>query len=118
MSTAKKSSLELFRIKKMLDFLADKEGHATELITLYVPPGKQISDASNMLREEYGTATNIKSNTTRKNVLDAITKVQQKLKLIKDPGENGFVIFAGALPQEGGGGPGTEKIGSFRYCST
>ncbi len=96
----------------MLDFLADKEGHATELITLYVPPGKQISDALNMLREEYGTATNIKSNTTRKNVLDAITKVQQKLKLLKDPGQNGFVIFAGALPQPGGG-PGTERMEAF-----
>jgi len=42
-------------------------------------------------------------------VLDAIVKVQQKLKLFKDPGENGIVIFAGALPQEGGG-PGTERM--------
>ncbi len=89
--------------------LAKKEGSHTELITIYVPPGKQISDALNLLREEYGTATNIKSNVTRKNVLDAITKAQQKLKLFKDPGEKGLVIFCGALPQEGGG-PGTEKM--------
>lgn len=113
MSATKKNSLDLFRVKKMLNFLASKEGRATELITLYVPPGKQISDALNMLREEYGTATNIKSNTTRKNVLDAITKVQQKLKLFKDPGEKGFIIFAGALPQEDGGGPGTERMETF-----
>ncbi len=89
--------------------LAGKEGSHTELITIYVPPGKQISDALNLLREEYGTATNIKSNVTRKNVLDAITKAQQKLKLFKDPGEKGLVIFCGALPQEGGG-PGTERM--------
>ncbi|XES77113.1 MAG: peptide chain release factor aRF-1 [Candidatus Bathyarchaeia archaeon] len=112
MSTAKKSSLELFRLRKTLSVLANKEGSHTELITLYLPPGKQISDAVNMLRDEYGTASNIKSNVTRKNVLDAIIKVQQKLKLFKDPGEKGIVIFAGALPQEGGG-PGTERMETY-----
>jgi peptide chain release factor subunit 1 len=92
--------------------LASKEGSHTELITIYIPPGKQISDAVNLLREEYGTASNIKSNVTRKNVLDAIVKVQQRLKLFKDPGEKGIVIFAGALPQEGGG-PGTERMETY-----
>ena len=86
MSATKKSSLELFKLRKTLQTLANKEGSHTELITIYVPPGKQISDAINLLREEYGTASNIKSNVTRKNVLDAIIKVQQKLKLFKDPG--------------------------------
>ena len=112
MSTPKKSSLELYRLRKTLNTLARKEGSHTELITLYVPPGKQISDAVNLLREEYGTASNIKSNVTRKNVLDAIVKVQQRLKLVKDPGEKGIVIFAGALPQEGGG-PGTERMETY-----
>ena len=109
MSTSKKTSLELFRLRKTLDSLAHKEGSHTELITIYVPPGKQISDALNLLRNEYGTASNIKSNVTRKNVLDAITKAQQKLKLFKDPGEKGIVIFTGALLQEGGA-PGTERM--------
>ena len=112
MSTAKKTSLELFRLRKTLDILASKEGRATELITLYVPPGKQISDAVNMLRDEYGTASNIKSTTTRKNVQEAIVKVQQRLKLFKDSGENGIVIFCGAIPQEGGG-PGSERMETY-----
>jgi len=96
----------------MINSLASKEGSHTELITIYVPPGKQISDALNLLRDVYGTASNIKSNVTRKNVLDAIVKAQQKLKLFKDPGEKGLVIFTGALPQEGGG-PGTERMESY-----
>ncbi len=112
MSTAKKSSLELFRLRKTLNALANKEGSHTELITVYVPPGKQISDALNLLRNEYGTASNIKSNVTRKNVLDAITKAQQKLKLFKDPGEKGIVIFTGALLQEGAA-PGTERMEAY-----
>ncbi len=112
MSTAKKSSLELFRLRKTLNSLANKEGSHTELITVYVPPGKQISDALNLLRNEYGTASNIKSNVTRKNVLDAITKAQQKLKLFKDPGEKGIVVFTGALLAEGAA-PGTERMESY-----
>ncbi len=92
--------------------LASKEGRATELISMYVPPGKQISDAINMLRDEYGTASNIKSTTTRKNVQEAIVKVQQRLKLFKDPGEKGIVIFCGAIPQEGGG-PGSERMETY-----
>lgn len=103
MGIAKKTSLELFRLKKTLDTLAKKEGRGTELISLYVPPGKQISDVVNMLRDEYGTASNIKSTTTRKNVQDAIVKVQQRLKLFKEAPENGLVIFCGAIPQNGAG---------------
>ncbi len=112
LSAPKKSSLELFRLRKMINSLATKEGSHTELITVYVPPGKQISDALNLLRNEYGTASNIKSNVTRKNVLDAITKAQQKLKLFKDPGEKGIVVFTGALLAKGAA-PGTERMESY-----
>ena len=110
MSTPKKTSLELFRLKKTLNTLATKEGRGTELVSVYVPPGKQISDVLNTLRDEYGTASNIKSTTTRKNVMDAIVKVQQRLKLFKEPPENGLVIFCGAIPQNG---PGSERIETY-----
>jgi peptide chain release factor subunit 1 len=90
--------------------LASKEGRGTELVSVFVPPGKQISDVINMLRDEYGTASNIKSTTTRKNVMDAIVKVQQRLKLFKEPPENGLVIFCGAIPQNG---PGSERIETY-----
>jgi peptide chain release factor subunit 1 len=110
LSTPKKTSLELFRLKKTLNTLATKEGRGTELVSVYVPPGKQISDVLNTLRDEYGTASNIKSTTTRKNVMDAIVKVQQRLKLFKEPPENGLVIFCGAIPQNG---PGSERIETY-----
>jgi len=105
-SKKKRSSLERFRLKKALEKLAEKEGRGTELVSLYVPPGKQISEALNTLRQEYGTAANIKSDTTRNNVQDAITKVMQRLKLFKRVPENGLVIFSGAIPQNG---PGSER---------
>lgn len=102
--------MELFRLKKTLMTLASKEGRGTELVSVYVPPGKQISDVITMLRDEHGTASNIKSTTTRKNVMDAIVKVQQRLKLFKEPPENGLVIFCGAIPQDG---PGSERIETY-----
>jgi peptide chain release factor subunit 1 len=106
----KRTSLELFRLKKTLNTLASKEGRGTELVSLYVPPGRQISDVMNMLRQEYGTASNIKSTTTRKNVQDAIVKTQQRLKLFKKVPENGLVVFCGAIPQNGAG---SERIETY-----
>jgi peptide chain release factor subunit 1 len=93
-----------------LERLGSKEGRGTELVSLYVPPGRQISEAVAMLNNEYGTASNIKSTTTRKNVQDAIVKVTQRLKLFKQVPENGLVIFCGAIPQNG---PGSEKIETY-----
>lgn len=83
--------------------LAEKEGRGTELISLYVPPGRRIHEVMANLREEYGTASNIKSRTTRKNVQDAIDRVSQRLKLFREPPENGLVIFCGAIPRNGAG---------------
>jgi peptide chain release factor subunit 1 len=64
----------------------------------------------NNLRQEQSTATNIKSRTTKKNVLDALEKVMQQLRLFRTPPENGLVIFSGAIPQNGAG---SEKIETY-----
>ena len=90
--------------------LASKEGRGTELISLYVPPGRRIHEVMANLREEYGTASNIKSRTTRKNVQEAIDRVSQRLKLFKEPPKNGLVIFCGAIPRDG---PGTERMETY-----
>jgi len=103
-------SLKEYRLRNVLQTIAGKRGRGTELISLYVPSGRQISDAMNALREEYGKASNIKSRTTRKNVQEAITKVQQRLKMIDRTPENGVVIFCGAIPH---GPPGSEVIETY-----
>lgn len=51
------------------------------MISLILPPGSQIAQASKMLADEYGTASNIKSRVNRLSVLSAITSTQQRLKL-------------------------------------
>lgn len=106
----KYDSVKLYRLRKTLEDLSDKSGRGTELISLYVPPKKAIHEVVNGLREEQGTADNIKSDLTRTHVVDALSKVIQRLKLYKKPPDNGLVIFCGALPPEGGGPIGSEVI--------
>ncbi|MEM0320833.1 MAG: peptide chain release factor aRF-1 [Thermoprotei archaeon] len=100
-------SFDEYKIRKLISELESKEGRGTELISLYIPPKRAISDVARDLREEASTASNIKSKTTRKNVLDAIESILQRLKLFREPPSNGLVIFCGAIPR---GGPGTEKM--------
>ena len=94
-------------MKRLLEELASKKGRHTELITLYIPAGRQLSEVLNTLRQEYGTASNIKSRTTRHNVQDAIEKVIQKLKLFRETPPTGLAVFCGAIPY---GPPGSEKM--------
>ena len=91
----------------MLRELSSKTGKGTELISLYIPPKKALHEVLNNLREEYGTATNIKSDSTRNHVQDALTKTQQRLKLFKKTPENGIVLFVGSLMTNG---PGSEQV--------
>ncbi|MBS7622962.1 peptide chain release factor aRF-1 [Candidatus Bathyarchaeota archaeon] len=103
-------SVSRHRLKRTLETLASKEGRGTELISLYIPPERQIHEVMANLREEHGTASNIKSRTTRKNVQDAIERTIQRLKLFKRPPETGLVIFCGAIPQNG---LGSERMETY-----
>ena len=84
----------------MLEKLEALEGRGTELVTVYIPPGKQIHDVMTDLRNEYGTAVNIKSKTTKKNVQEALTKAMERLKLFTKVPETGLAIFAGTIASD------------------
>ena len=94
------ATLDRFRFKRMLERLENLEGRGTELVTVYIPPGKQIHDVMTDLRNEYGTAVNIKSKTTKKNVQDALTKAMERLKLFNTVPETGLAIFAGNIASD------------------
>lgn len=67
------------------------------MISLIIPPDKQLSQVQRMLTEEYGTASNIKSRVNRLSVLDAITSTQQRLKLYNKIPPNGLVVYCGTI---------------------
>lgn len=101
------SSTDIYLFKKSLKELKGKKGKGTELISVYVPAGRRLSDVSQHLRQELSQSSNIKSKTTMKNVQSAIEVILQRLKLLKEPLEKGVIIFSGMIPR---GGPGTEKM--------
>jgi len=106
----KQDSVKLYKIRKTLEELSQKTGRGTELISLYIPGGKQLHEVITNLREEQGTADNIKSDLTRTHVVDSLSKVVQRLKLYKKTPDRGLVMFCGALPPEGGGPLGSEVV--------
>ena len=106
----KVDSVQMYKIRKTLDDLTEKSGHGTELITVYIPKGKQLHEIISTLREEQGTADNIKSDLTRGHVVDSLGKVIQRLKLYKKTPERGLVIFCGAFSPEQGGALGNEIV--------
>ncbi|MBP2146648.1 peptide chain release factor subunit 1 [Methanofollis sp. W23] len=86
-----------YEFKKMLERLQSKQGSGTELISLYIPPDKQIYDVTAQLRDEFGQCANIKSKQTRTNVQSAISSILSRLKYFKTPPENGMAIFCGTV---------------------
>ena len=65
----KQDSVKIYKIRRMLDRLSRIQGHGTELISVYIPKNKQLHEVINGLREEQGTADNIKSDLTRTHVV-------------------------------------------------
>jgi peptide chain release factor subunit 1 len=95
---AKMNPRQKYVFKRVIDELGSYKGRNTELITLLVPSSKQISDVANYLRNELGQSANIKSKTTRKNVMSAIESILSRLKTVKEVPENGLAFFVGHIP--------------------
>lgn len=74
-------AIEMWKLKRLVKSLEAARGNGTSMISLIIPPKDQISRIANMLANEYGTASNIKSRVNRQSVLSAITSTQQRLKL-------------------------------------
>jgi peptide chain release factor subunit 1 len=89
------TDLQIYEFRRSLEEVRKLSGRGTELISLYIPPSRQISDVSNYLRSEYSQSSNIKSASTRKNVQAAISSILSRLKNFKQPPENGLVFFVG-----------------------
>jgi len=91
-----------YRLKKLIHELEGKVGRHTELVSVYVPAGYDLNNVLGQLSSEQGTATNIKSTTTRKNVVDALEKTIQHLRLYKQTPPKGLVVFCGNVSERDG----------------
>ncbi|OAX41871.1 peptide chain release factor eRF/aRF subunit 1 [Rhizopogon vinicolor AM-OR11-026] len=104
-------NIQMWKVKKLIKSLDAARGAGTSMISLIIPPKDQISRASAMLTQEYGTASNIKSRVNRLSVLAAITSTQQRLKLYNRVPPNGLVLFVGTILTD----EGKEKKVSFDF---
>lgn len=91
------NNIEVWKVKKLIKRLEAARGNGTSMISLIIPPKDQVSRASKMLAEEFGTASNIKSRVNRLSVLSAITSTQQRLKLYNKVPPNGLVVYCGEI---------------------
>ncbi|MBN1385541.1 peptide chain release factor aRF-1 [Candidatus Woesearchaeota archaeon] len=91
-----------FRLKKLIKEIERYRGRHTELVTVYIPAGYDLNKIINHVFQEQGTATNIKSAGTRKNVISALERMIQHLKLFKQTPEHGLAAFAGNISEKEG----------------
>lgn len=111
MSTVSISPKERRKLKNLVRELKAQKAMHTEFVSVYVPAGYEISKIINHLSDEQGTATNIKSAATRKNVQNALEKMIQTLKGYSKTPKNGLAVFAGNL----GSKEGKQDFQSWSY---
>jgi peptide chain release factor subunit 1 len=96
------SAKDKVHIKHFIKEVKDIRGRHTELISVYIPAGYEITGKLNQLQQEQGTATNIKSKTTRDSVIASLERMIQHLKTFKKTPPNGLIVFSGnAAEREG-----------------
>ena len=84
-------------LEELLEELSQYKGRQTELISVLIPAGYDVNSVQRQLEAEKSTSKNIKSNSTRKNVTEALEKIVRHLKEFKKTPENGLAIFCGNI---------------------
>jgi peptide chain release factor subunit 1 len=91
------SAQERLHLKKLVNELKGHKAPHTEFVSVYIPKDYDLNKIINHLAEEQGTASNIKSTSTRKNVQGALEKMVQHLRNFKKTPENGLAVFSGNI---------------------
>lgn len=84
-----------YELESTIEELESYRGRHTELITVLIPAGATLTQTTKQLEDEKGTATNIKSTSTRKNVIASLDRAARKLKEIGRTPPNGLAVYAG-----------------------
>lgn len=82
-------------LEELIDLLDSIKGRHTELVTVMIPTGFNISTVVRQLEAEKSTAANIKSKQTRTAVIDSLERIIRELKNHKRTPPNGLAAFAG-----------------------
>jgi len=90
-------------LAEIVEELSAIRGRHTELVSVLVPSGANLNVVIDQLEAEKSTARNIKSATTRKNVIEALERATRQLRLLgQQTPKNGVAIYSGNIsPVEG-----------------
>jgi peptide chain release factor subunit 1 len=83
------------KAKNTLNELQKMKGSGTELVTVILPPDRQIHDVRQQLSQEIGQAQNIKSKQTKKHVSDAIESASSAIGRYRETPSRGLAVFTG-----------------------
>jgi peptide chain release factor subunit 1 len=90
-----KLSVTKRQLAEILRELKRWKAPATVLLSLYIPPGRPVSDVMNLLRQEHSISDNIKLKRTRQAVQRALSAAMDRLSMIQKVPQNGLVLFCG-----------------------
>ncbi len=88
--------------EELVEKLSNIRGRHTELVSVLIPAGFNKDSVTKQLEAEKSTANNIKSKSTRKNVIDALERIIRYLKTLRETPENGLAIYAGNTSENEG----------------
>lgn len=86
---------EKLKLKRFIQELNSHKAVHTEFVSVYIPQDYDLTKIINHLSQEQGTASNIKSASTRKNVQAALERMIQHLRTIGKTPPNGLAVFSG-----------------------
>jgi peptide chain release factor subunit 1 len=88
------------KLKKFINKLKLTRGRHTELISVYLPAGSDLTKMIGTLSDEQGTATNIKDKNTGKSVQQALERMIRTMRVIETTPKNGLAIFSGNVSEK------------------
>ncbi len=89
------------KLREIIKILKKWKAPATVLLSLYIPPGRPVSDVLSMLRQELAITDNIKLKKTRTTVQRALTAAIERLSKVPKVPDNGLALFCGQDMQTG-----------------
>ena len=96
------SAIDKHHLQKFIKELKSKRARHTELISVLIPAGYELTKITQQLSDEAGTASNIKSSTTRNNVIDALEKLIGHLRKYPRTPKNGLAAYSGNVAENEG----------------
>ena len=90
------------KLKRFISNLDRIRGRHTELVSVYVPAGYELTKIISHLSQEQGTASNIKDKQTRDNVINSLEKAIRHLRVVGRTPTNGLAVFAGNTSEKEG----------------